>query len=173
MSEERWRELEARLASMEARLSELEQRHLPSPTGLDLPLLERLRTRPDSDGGGILYAGAVELGGRPYVWQVERGLQELLAFPNEGLAPVFAALGHPLRLQIVLALLERPRAAPELTELAAASSPGQLYHHLEKLLAAGVISQAERGAYAVSARGVVPVLALLSAAADLGGPVQG
>jgi DNA-binding transcriptional ArsR family regulator len=172
--EDRWQQLEARLAQMEARLLELEaQRRRPSPTGLDLPLLERLRSRPEFDQGtvqgGILYAGAAEIGGRSHVWQVERAASELLASPREALAPVFAALGHPLRLQVVLALLERPRTAPELTELAGASSPGQLYHHLDKLLAAGVISQMERGGYVVTGKGVVPLLAMLAAAGDLGG----
>ena len=85
----------------------------------------------------------------------------------EQLAELFAALGSPARLLIVRALLDGPLSAQQLQERLGVGSPGQLYHHLKALLAAGVIEQRERSLYNVPPRNVVPLLAALAIAVDI------
>jgi ArsR family transcriptional regulator, arsenate/arsenite/antimonite-responsive transcriptional repressor len=73
-----------------------------------------------------------------------------------------------VRLAIVRRLLTDAASTSELTEAAALSSTGQLYHHLRTLTSARVVEQDGR-TYRVPATGVVPVLVAILAAADLGG----
>lgn len=123
--------------------------------------------------GGVLIAASTSIRGRRAVWQVERATADLLESDAERMASVLAAVAHPVRMQVVLLLLRGSRTAAELAELASTASPGKLYHHLEKLLAAGVIHQPERSRYAILPAHEVPLLALLSAATDIGGQPDG
>lgn len=80
---------------------------------------------------------------------------------------VLAALGSPIRLRIVATLLERDATTGELADRLDDPSTGQLFHYLNELLAAGVIHQQVRGAYAVLCQNVIPLLAVLAAAGDV------
>lgn len=53
------------------------------------------------------------------------------------------------------------------------SSPGQLYHHLKELLAAGLIVQQGRSGYAIAPRSVIALCMALMAALDLLAPLSG
>ena len=53
------------------------------------------------------------------------------------------------------------------------SSPGQLYHHLKELLAAGLIVQQGRSGYAIAPRSVIALSMALMAASDLLAPGPG
>jgi DNA-binding transcriptional ArsR family regulator len=141
--------------------------------GDDLGLADALAARrgaPYEAGtrrGAVAYGGGVSIDGREYLWQVERPVPGLLALDPTGPAEVLATLAHPHRLRLLLALIEAPRTAAELQAIIGSSSPGPLYHHLRDLLALGIVVQRER-AYLVATRHVVPLLAAIAIAIDLG-----
>jgi ArsR family transcriptional regulator len=141
--------------------------------GDDLALLEQLRGRQapryraKGQRGAIAYAGAVVLGERECLWIREHPLPAITSLDANRVAPVLASLGHPARLILLRALLEQACTSQELQAVLGVTSPGQLYHHLKELLSAGIVTQTSRSRYEVAARQVVPVLAVLSAAADL------
>jgi len=182
----------ARIAALERHLTELATRVValeapprpvtPAPVG-PLPahsaIMEVLQQRDGppyaNDGvrGALLYAGAVDLAGAEYTWQIERAVPFLLDLDSEAVAPLLLALGSPWRLQLVRALLHGPRSSQQLQEALGLGSPGQLYHHLKELLAAGIIEQRARSEYRLAARKIVPFLTILSAALDLKAPGDG
>lgn len=177
--------LEARLLSLTQRVLRLERlagearrgaarsRPVREPLGSDLALVEQLRRRQGPRygtkqmRGAVAYAGAVQFGEREYLWIREHPLPEIARVEADRVAPLLAALGHPARLVLLRALLAQARTSRELQAILGVSSPGQLYHHLKELLAAGVVVQTRRSRYEVAARRVVPVLATLAAAADM------
>ena len=174
--------LERTLAELTARVAALEGSPRPAaptgPTATSPPpnhdtLLAALQQREgapyarDEVRGALVYAGAIDLGGAEYVWQIERALPFLLDLDSEALAPVLLALGNPHRLRLVRALLGGPRNRQQLQEIVGVSSPGPLYHHLKELLASGIIEQRARGEYRLAARKAVPFLTILAATLDL------
>lgn len=140
-----------------------------------LQLLERRRASgkrdPHGRRGSVVYGGSLELAGREYLWAIERPAASLLALDPAAPAHGLATLAHPQRLRLLLALIEEPRTAAELQKVIGSKSPGPLYHHLRDLLALGVVAQEERR-YVVPARHVVPLLAALALAIDLGAHPQ-
>ncbi|MBZ0236146.1 MAG: winged helix-turn-helix domain-containing protein, partial [Deltaproteobacteria bacterium] len=117
--------------------------------------------------GAVAYGGGLELDGREYLWQIERPVPGLLALDPDGYAHVLAALAHPHRWRLLVALVEAPRSAAELQQVIGSASPGPLYHHLRDLLALGIVVQRDRH-YTVPARHVVPLLTAIALAIDLG-----
>jgi hypothetical protein len=173
-------DLAAQVAALTRRLDELAPAApptgpppaLPAPPAGDTDVAEALAGRrgaPYEDGavrGAVAYAGGVRLAGRELVWQIERPLPALLALDAAGPAEVLAALAHPHRVRILLALLAAPRTSAELQGIIGSSSPGPLYHHLRDLVTLGVVVQAERS-YQIPPRHVVPLLAILAITIDL------
>lgn len=142
------------------------------PGGDDLlRLVERRRAAQARDARGrrgtIVYGGSLELAGAEYLWGIERPVSGLLSLDLERTAHVLATLAHPQRLRLLLAVIEQPRTAAELQKVIGSKSPGPLYHHLRDLVALGVVVQHDRR-YVVPARHVVPLLAALAVALDLG-----
>lgn len=173
---ERLAALEQRVRELAARVAALESPAPPSTRAappIDLSLAEQMRSRSgppyERDGlrGALTYAGAVDFAGPAYVWQIERPLPGLLDLDPAPLARVLAALGNPLRLTLVRSLLAGPRNSHELQEALGVGSPGQLYHHLKELLAAGIIEQRGRSDYRLSPHKIVPFLIVLAGAFDL------
>ena len=80
---------------------------------------------------------------------------------------ILAALGSPVRLEIVRRLLLGGQTSGELQEIPGLGTSGQLYHHLRDLQSAGLVVQRRRGRYAVAADKVVPALVIIAAAADM------
>ncbi len=182
----------ARIAALERHLTELAARVAaleapprpvtPAPVGPLLghgAIMEVLQQRDgplyaqDTVRGALLYAGAVDFAGAEYTWQIERALPFLLALDTEAVAPLLLALGSPWRLQLVRVLLGGPRSSQQLQEAFGLGSPGQLYHHLKELLAAGIVEQRARSEYRLAGRKNVPFLTILSAALDLKAPGDG
>ncbi len=172
--------IEAQLAAMQERLAALEQAGSPAATPPPLPqadgsLIEQMRARrgppyeTEQTRGAITYAGAVELQGAEYIWQVERPVPGLLQLEAEGIARVIAALGSPQRILLLRALLNGQHSSQQLQEALDVSSAGQLYHHLKELLAAGIIEQRGRNNYRLDPRKIVPFLTLLAVALELAG----
>ncbi len=144
---------DARLAALEARVAALEgTATVPREPG---------------ESGEVSYEGQVRLAGE-VSWAIRYDAAAAVELAGGTVADVLAALGHPVRLAIIRRLLTGPASTTELSEAAALSSTGQLYHHLRTLTSARVVEQDGR-TYRVPPTGVVPVLVAILAAADLGG----
>nr|WP_281507928.1 helix-turn-helix domain-containing protein [Brachybacterium sp. Marseille-Q7125] len=78
-------------------------------------------------------------------------------------ADTVAALGHPLRLTILQHLLEGERTVAQLVDELGLASTGVAYHHLTSLQAAGWVTSPRRGAWALPAPRIVPLLTILIA----------
>lgn len=169
-------ELEHRLAAIEARLSSLENGSAAQDPALQLPraasrrdgalwVLDGLQRRLEPGQGGVVYAGRFcDPAGGELQWQIGRPQQDLLQEDWSELAPRLAALGHPLRLQLLQCLLQGISAVAELAAQPGMGTSGQLYHHLRELESAGWLHVPQRGSYAVRPERVIPLLAMLAAA---------
>ncbi len=135
----------------------------PATGGEPLWVLTGLEER--APGGAVLYAGSVQTpAGAVVRWQY--GLPAAQVFAEEWgqHAKVLAALGHPVRLRLLGAVLRGVDTAARLVDEMEAGTSGQVYHHLKDLSSAGWLSSPRRGVYAVPAARVVPLLAILVAA---------
>ncbi len=153
-----------RLADLERRVAALE--------GASTAHAATRTERADGAAGTVRYAGEVHLHG-DVNWEIALDAGTALDLPDEPRVAVLAALGHPARARIVRSLLtDGPRGTAALQEAAGLASTGQLYHHLRSLTHSGLVEQDGRGSYRVNARAVVPVLVLLTAAADVAGQLR-
>lgn len=113
----------------------------------------------------VLFTGRVGFEGAPvYEWQQEAEVSTLAEMDVDDIASALAALGHPIRLRLLQAVLRGLQSATELGTLAGLGTSGQLYHHLRELQAAGWLRSAGRGHYEVLPARVVPLLTTLAAA---------
>lgn len=164
------------LSELEQRVARLENATAPrssaptSRTGGDtFWALEGLRGRaPEDAAGAVLFAGIVDLPtGEHYEWQQGHPVTDVLHQELDqdwtGTATSLAALGHPVRLLLLHAILHGTRTAAELTGLDGVGTTGQIYHHLRQLGGAGWLRTTSRGQYAVPPERVVPLLAVLAA----------
>ncbi len=131
--------------------------------------LDELRARlPEHEStvdGAVMLVGSLTLpDGGPVEWQQGAGSAGMLEADWADQAAVFAALGHPLRLELLRHVLGGTHHTAELGTLASVGTAGQLHHHLRQLVSAGWLRQSGRGAYEVPAARVVPLLACLTAA---------
>jgi len=125
--------------------------------------LEGLLVR-SPEGGAVLYAGAVELPTRGVVqWQYGIGAKELFEQDWSEQADALAALGHPVRLQILQAVLYGETTVTQLVEKLDAGTGGQIYHHLKELISSRWLASPKRGAYEVPHGRIVPLMAILTA----------
>lgn len=126
--------------------------------------LNGLRERLGPGVGAVLWTGTAQTGAGPVSWQMSRAAEELLEPEDTELAAAsLAALGHPVRVDLTLAVV---RGTGKLTELAAElglASTGQLYHHIKALTAAGWLRPAARGFVTVPPERVIPLLVILGA----------
>lgn len=167
--EDRLRALEARVAALEGERTDTRPSGSPPQSG-DFWALDTLTAR--HPAGAVVFAGHVSLPtGAAYGWQQAAHAPDLLASGWEDAAPALAALGHPLRLTLLRAVLHGQdttaafQAHPEL------AGAGKLYHHLRELQAAGWLVAEGRGRYGVPAGRVVPLLVILHATGRVeGGP---
>lgn len=156
--------MEHRLTAVEARLGALEARVTEHPGPADPVVdadtfwaLQGLAARVTSPGA-VLLAGTVDTPtGLSARWQQGALVSDLLEEEWEGCAPALAALGHPVRLELLRHILRGSDTARSLTELDGAGSSGQVYHHLRQLAAAGWL-QTRGGRYEVPAERLVPLL---------------
>ncbi|HEV7948434.1 MAG TPA: winged helix-turn-helix domain-containing protein [Glaciihabitans sp.] len=114
--------------------------------------------------GGVVYAGAVATVAGPVEWQIGYTTDQLLESDWTTLAPSISALGHPVRLSLLHAIISGVTTVAELGAGEGMGTTGQLYHHLSQLVAAGWLLAGGRGHYSVPPERVVPLLIILSAA---------
>ncbi|TQM15895.1 helix-turn-helix domain-containing protein [Pseudonocardia kunmingensis] len=170
MTSDPWHDLDARLRAVEARLG-------IDPAGSELPrpndpgvfwVLDGLRERlAGVDGGGVVFAGAVGTTAGRAEWQYGLGTEALLELDEGGAdsaAARLAALGHPVRLRLLLAVLNGHTSPAALAELAGMGTTGQVYHHVRTLTGAGWLRSGGRGQVQVPADRIVPLLVAIAAA---------
>jgi Helix-turn-helix domain len=163
-----------RLAGLEERVRRLEQSPAraddssdgggPATVREEFWALEGLKQRLPPDDGAVLFAGLVPMPtGGWYEWQWGTSTGELLQADWSSRSAGLAALGHPVRLQLLRQVLSGAGTVAELQERAELGTSGQLYHHLRQLVSAGWLQVAARGRYAVPPDRVVPLLVVLAA----------
>lgn len=124
---------------------------------------ERLAEVP---AGGVVFAGRVDLPGGSAEWQFGRPTEFLTDLDPEAettAADRLAALGSPVRLRLLQAVLAGVTGTADLRTLPDLGTSGQVYHHLRALTAAGWLRSAGRGRVGVPADRVVPLLTILAA----------
>lgn len=133
------------------------------------PLPEPSLTEPASPPDGTVgYSGSVDLAG-PVHWGIRYEAAQTLRLPTESSGAVFAALGHPARLEIVRILLQGNASVSDLQSKGDFGTSGQLYHHLKILTSASVATKLDRNEYGITATHVVPTLVALLCAGDISG----
>ncbi|MCJ1703032.1 helix-turn-helix transcriptional regulator [Rathayibacter sp. VKM Ac-2926] len=119
--------------------------------------------------GGVVFAGAVATPAGPVEWQY--GLSTDAFFERDwGSSPgpaALAALGSPVRLRFLQAVAGGVETVAQLAESEGAGTTGQIYHHVNQLVAAGWLEARGRGRYGIPPERLVPLLTILLAA---GGP---
>jgi DNA-binding transcriptional ArsR family regulator len=123
---------------------------------------------PEGVGGSIAYGGVTRTpGGGELVWQVEHPVAGVLDLDLGPTAAVLAALGHPVRLQLLVRMLRGASTLADLQEVDGARTAGQVHHHLRELRSAGLV-RAGRNRFTAVPERVVPVLVAMAAAAGPG-----
>ncbi|WP_430592490.1 ArsR/SmtB family transcription factor [Humidisolicoccus flavus] len=128
-------------------------------------LQNRLSDHASTIDGAVVITGSLTLpDGSPVAWQQTDGSAGLIESSWEPQASAFAALGHPVRIELLRHMLNGVRATSDLAAIEALGTTGQLHHHLRQLVAAGWVRQAGRGEYEIPAARIVPLLACVSGA---------
>ncbi|MBE5810016.1 MAG: helix-turn-helix transcriptional regulator [Clostridiales bacterium] len=121
--------------------------------------------------GRITYMGVFASGGRQSTWvKNDLNTDDLLPLiENRTAEKVLACVGNNDRLNMLLAILRKPRTVAELVSDCGYSSTGQVYHHLKPLLAADLVAEDlhRRGSYIIQPHRVQGLIMLLAAIADL------
>lgn len=136
-------------------------------------VLDRLENACGESGstGRIAYLGVYASGGRQSTWmRSDVNTDALLDLIENRMAEkVLACIGSNDRLNMLLAILRKPRTVAELVSDCGFSSAGQVYHHLKPLLTADLVAEDEqhRGAYVIQPHRVQGVIMLLAGIADL------
>ncbi|RGE16231.1 helix-turn-helix transcriptional regulator [Leucobacter sp. wl10] len=166
--DEELRRLREELDALGRRVGALEEtrRETGAPAAPDDALwaLDGLRSRLDDDpstaDGAVMLVGSLTLPtGRPVSWQQGASAAGLLETEWAERASAFAALGHPVRIELLRHILSGTHATSELAAIGALGTTGQLHHHLRQLVSAGWVRQSGRGSYEVAAGRIVPLLA--------------
>lgn len=114
-----------------------------------------------------MFAGAVTLpDGQHAEWQLGLGTEAVLGkdWSAPGAGAAIAALGNPVRLRLLQAIAQGAASAAELAGLEGVGTSGQVYHHVNQLVAAGWVRGTSRGRWAVPPERIVPLLVILTAA---------
>ena len=117
--------------------------------------------------GAVLYTGSVTLpGGGAADWQYALPTEDILArdWSRPSSTSALAALGHPVRLRLLQAIATGTVAVSELAALEGVGTTGQVYHHVNQLIAAGWVYSPSRGHYGIPPERVVPLLTVILAA---------
>ncbi|WP_150254850.1 ArsR/SmtB family transcription factor [Nocardiopsis deserti] len=167
------RTTEERLAELEARVSALEAagEHgtgAPGAQALGEAFFALNALREHVTGhGGVVFAGIVRDGeGEESALEWQQGLPvERLEEPDwDRHAASLDALGNPVRLQLLHAVWRGTGTVAALAERSDFGTTGQIYHHVNLLVAAGWLTTVRRGHYVIPPERVVPLLAILTAA---------
>ena len=136
-------------------------------------VLDNLENACGTEGGTgrIAYMGVFSSGGRQSTW-VKNDLNTdglLTLIENRTAERVLACVGSNDRLNMLLAILRKPRTVAELVSDCGYTSTGQVYHHIKPLLTADLVTEdkAHRGTYIIQPHRVQGLIMLLAGIADL------
>jgi hypothetical protein len=168
-----------RLADLEARVADLEREARPGSASeaAEVPqalaetayserffALEALKRRAPEDGM-VVFAGVVPAeGSEPLQWQYGRTVGDIEGLDWSSLAGNLDALGHPVRLSLLQAVHSGTATVAELKERAEFGTSGQIYHHINLLVASGWLVTRRRGHYVIPPERLVPLMVVLTAA---------
>lgn len=140
-----------------------------------MAILDRLENTSGEQGltGAITYVGVFASGDRQSTW-IKNGVHtdDLLSLITDRTAEkVLACIGNSDRLNILLAILKKPRTVAELVGECGFNSTGQVYHHMKPLLAADLIKedteQYAKGTYIIQPHKVQGIIMLLAGISDM------
>ena len=168
--------LAARVDELLDRVARLEEPRDPAPIATGdarFWALEAVRERATGTGGRVVFAGVADVAGDlHYEWQEEHDVASLRGADWAAAAEPLRALGHPVRLTLLQAVLGGAHTVRALETLPGLGTTGQIYHHLRELQSAGWLSLARRNHYEVAGERVVPLLVALTAAGLRGGATR-
>ncbi|WP_413332933.1 ArsR/SmtB family transcription factor [Brevibacterium sp. GP-SGM9] len=113
--------------------------------------------------GGVTYTGHTTPPGAdaPVSWQVGLDSASLGDLSFAEAAPTLAALGNPVRLELLQAIYEGASTVAELGRDERFGTTGQIYHHVNALAGAGWLENSRRGHWRVPAQKIIPLLTLV------------
>ena len=125
-------------------------------------LQTRLADHPSTADGAVMLVGSLTSpSGGPVSWQQSAGTAGLLETEWADRSASFAALGHPVRIELLRHILSGVHATADLAAIESLGTTGQLHHHLRQLVAAGWVRHSGRGSYEIPAARIVPLLVCL------------
>lgn len=113
--------------------------------------------------GGVVYAGHVTPPGAqgPVAWQMGLTGEVFDDLNFAEAASSLAALGHPVRLELLRAIYDGVSTVAELSTDDRFGTTGQIYHHVHALAGAGWLENSQRGHWRIPAAKVIPLLTLM------------
>jgi len=137
-------------------------------------LMERIQDECEKDGstGRVVYTGVFASGGRQSNWIGQYNTDRLLELiENRTAEKVLACIGSGDKLNILSALLRKPMTVAQMVSEGGFSSTGQVYHHLNALIAADLVKEDlennNKGVYIVAPYRVQGIIMLLSGISDM------
>ena len=173
--------VEARLAELERKVADLENAAVapaaPAAAASDsAPSQRPARAAEDDtfwalnglldhagDEGGVVYTGHTTPPGAesPVSWQMGLPSAALEDLNFAEAAPALAALGHPVRLELLQAVYEGTTTVSQLGQDERFGTTGQIYHHVHALAGAGWLENSRRGHWRVPGQKIIPLLTLI------------
>ncbi len=137
-------------------------------------LMERIQDECEKDGstGRVIYTGVFASGGRQSNWIGDYNTDRLLELiENRTAEKVLACIGSGDKLNILSALLRKPMTVAQVVNEGGFSSTGQVYHHLNALIAADLVKEDlennNKGVYIIVPYRVQGIIMLLSGISDM------
>lgn len=161
--QQRFDDLEARITALEQTLAAAPTKSTPGTTDDRFWVLQGLKEQVPAPGA-VVFAGAVEVPAGPVEWQYGALTSQLLEADWADFARSLAAIGNPVRLSLLQAILHGTETVAALSEQAGFGTTGQIYHHVNTLVAAGWLVAKVRGHYQIPPERLVPLLVILTAA---------
>lgn len=138
-------------------------------------LMDRIQDECESDGstGRVVYTGIFASGGRQSNWIGMYNTDNLLKLIEDRTAEkVLNCIGSGDKLNILLALLRKPMTVAQIVSEGGFNSTGQVYHHLNALIAADLVEENSKGIYVIIPHRVQGVIMLLAGISDMLGTEQ-
>lgn len=137
-------------------------------------LMDRIQGECEADGstGRVVYTGVFASGGRQSNWIGQYNTDDLLKLiENRTAEKVLNCIGSGDKLNILLALLRKPMTVAQIVSEGGFNSTGQVYHHLNALIAADLVKEDlennNKGTYIVVPYHVQGVIMLLAGISDM------
>lgn len=135
-------------------------------------LMERIQDECEADGstGRVVYTGVFASGGRQSNWIGQYNTDQLLKLIEDRTAEkVLNCIGSGDKLNILLALLRKPMTVAQIVSEGGFNSTGQVYHHLNALIAADLVEEddSSKGTYNVIPHRVQGIIMLLLGISDM------